>query len=352
MDADDVHEWEEMPQSKFHRPSRSFRTSWIAWLAPVAALVLIALGYVWFMPDDEDGHAATVGENPLLSMPASMLPAPGPVDASVSRDKRDLLAIGTGQLDTEGHPVLRPRRAVSASHHPALELPIQSGRASFSWLRDAILHDQRLPSMNAVRTEEILNHFRMRPIGSTAIFKGVTLSVECIPCPRDMRSRLAVVALRGARDQIHEVSLVWNADVETVWRYRLIGYSPVVGMQHRRMPRTLNAAAEHVVVLEIEPSSSAAQGFGMIEWTIQGEPAPSLSVTANPRRIASVDARYAAFVCVASEWLYDPAAARKDHRELVAKLLEEVEADPPFPKRIEFNQIIRKALVLAAPPEE
>ncbi|MFU8893856.1 MAG: VWA domain-containing protein [Luteolibacter sp.] len=316
-----------------------------SWLAPLAAAALIVLGFYFFVPDvGMDENPAQADAKPS-EFPISMLPSPGPVDASQTRTGSP--AATPTSMESGAHPVLRPRGPVSAAHHPILNLPIQSGRASHGWIHDAILGQGKLPPADAVRTEEILNHFRIRPIGATAIHQGITLTTETIKCPWKPSATLVVVAIRGARESLYDVTTTWHADPEAVWRYRLIGHATAVGATPRPLSRTLNAAEEHVVVLEIEPSSSSRRGFGGIEWTVNGEPAPSLAVSANPGRTPSIDTRFAAFVCTFSEWLREPTQESGITPELIRSMLGEIEADPPFPRRIEFLQIVRKALELA-----
>jgi len=316
----------------------------LAWLGPLAAAALILLGFYLFVPDGEFEGTTTASNPGESAMPASMLPFPSPADASQPRNDSGAAAASEIVNNTEGHPALRHRGPVSAAHHPMLPLPIQSGRASHGWISDAILSQGKLPSPDAVRPEELLNHFRIRPVGATAIHKGITLTVETVACPWKPGATLAIIAIRGAREQVHEVTTTWHADAEAVWRYRLIGHAHAVGAAPRRLARTLNTAAEHVVVLEIEPSSSNRRGFGRIEWTVNGEPAPSLAVAANLRRTPSVDARYAAFVCAFAEWLREPTGESAIQPSLIGDLMREVEMDPPASRRVAFLQIVRKAL--------
>lgn len=320
------------------------------WLAPLSAAALILLGIILFVPEETPtGNVGTASnpENPPI--PVSMLPAPGPVDASETRGGGASSASVPVPPPATGHPVLRPRGPVSAAHHPLLPLPIQSGRASYGWITESIREQGRLPPADAVRTEEILNHFRVRPVGATAIHQGITLTVETLPCPWKPSATLAVVAIRGARESAHTATATWHADASAVWRYRLIGHASPVGVAPRPLARTLAAAAEHVLVLEIEASSPMQRGFGSIEWTVDGEPAPSLAIAYNPSRTPSTDARFATFVCALAEWLraHSDDGSRID-AEVVSTIMSEVEADPPAPDRAKFLQLARKALEIAA----
>lgn len=316
-----------------------------SWLAPLAAAALIVIGFALFVPDSGVDDDPTLADSESSRFPASMLPAAGPIDANAAASTRGATA---ASISADGHPVLRHRGPVSASHHPLLPLPIQSGSASVSWVREAVLESAKLPSPDAVRVEELLNHFRIRPVGATAIHKGVTLTVETLPCPWNAGASLAIVALRGARESANEVTLTWHADTEAVWRYRLLGHAHAAGAEVKPMARTLHASAEHIVVLEIEPTSANLHGFGGIEWTINNEPSPSLAVASNPRRTPSIDARYAAFVCSVAEWFRDP---DEEATSRIRALLAEVESDPPFPKRVEFMRWTRRALEIAGAAE-
>jgi len=329
-----------------HLPTRP-RPRFTSWLAPLAAAALIVLGFYLFVPDDDPGGTTTASKATELRMPVSILPAPGPVDASEPRRGGGSPAAASTTPSSDGHPVLRPRGAVSAAHHPLLTLPIQSGRASHGWITEAILEQGTLPHTDAVRTEEILNHFRIRPVGATAIHQGITLTAETLSCPWKPSATLVVVSIRGARESVNNVTATWHADTTAVWRYRLLGHATPADAAPRPLPRTLGAAAEHVLVLEIEPSSSGSRGFGGIEWTVNGEPAPSLAISARPGRTPSIDARFAAFVCMFSEWLRDPSGDGGIDAEMITTALREVEGDPPAPRRTGFLRVVRRALEIA-----
>ncbi len=321
------------------------------WLAPLSAAALILAGIILFTPDDPAGagagSTADSGDHPV---PVSMLPAPGPADASGAR--RDGAAPATMPAppppSPAGHPVLRPRGPVSAAHHPQLRLPIQSGRASYGWIAESIRERGELPPADAVRAEEILNHHRIRPVGATAVHRGITLTAETVPCPWKPSATLAVIAIRGARESAHEVTTTWDADAPAVWRYRLIGHATPAGVAERPLERTLPAAAEHVVILEIEPSSPGQESFGSVEWTVDGEPAPTLAISRDPDRSPSGDVRFAALACAFAEWLRDPASDENGIDPGMLRIMtREVESDTPVPERAEFLELLKKALEIA-----
>jgi hypothetical protein len=325
------------------------------WIGPVAAAAAVVLGIVLFLPDDAptgEGTTANTDDGEKREIPISMLPSPGPVDASAPREGSP--AANPSPPMADSHPVLRPRGPVSSAHHPSLDLPIQSGRASYGWVTDAILRKGVLPKPDAVRSEEILNHFRIRPVGATAIHRGLTLTAETLPCPWKPSATLAVVTVRGNREAVREVTATWNADASAVWRYRLLGHAVPIGVAPRPLARTLPAGAEHTLVLEIEPSSATQHGLGEIAWTVDGHAAPSLAIARSPGQSAgsvSADARFAAFVCLFSEWLREPRGETSDPA-LVAALAREVAADPPASGRADFLALTRKALEIAASPPE
>lgn len=326
------------------------------WIGPMAAAAAIVLGIVFFLPDDEPTGAGITAANPgetESTIPVSMLPSPGPVDASAPRGGTGAPASLPEPANPGGHPVLRPRGPVSAAHHPSLALPIQSGRASHRWINTAILRQGTLPAPDAVRTEEILNHFRIRPVGATAVHRGLTLTAETLPCPWKPSATLAVVTVRGARESIREVTATWNADASAVWRYRLLGHAVPVGAATRPLARSLAATAEHTIVLEVEPASATQRGLGEIAWTVDGQAAPSLAIARAPYQaagVASADARFAAFVCLFCEWLRAPHGDNPD-AALVAALAREVAADPPTADRADFLALTRRALEIAGAAE-
>ncbi len=322
------------------------------WLAPLAAAAAIVAAIVFLLPDGSPTHPHTAGSSSDDdgATPASILPAPGPVDASAPRRAATPASVSPPR-ESAGHPELLRRGPVSAAHHPSLPLPVRSGTASYAWISEAILERSSLPTPAAVRCEEILNRFSYRPIGTTAIHQGLTLTAETIRCPWKPSAQLAIITIRGSRETPHEVSTTWHADTANVWRYRLFGHASPAGETARRpLPTTLPTNGEHAVVLEIEPTSGSHDTLGTIEWTVNGTAAPLLTVgTAHADRAPSADARFAAFVCAFSEWLAMPTDENPVSREILNAMAREISADTPAPERLVFLDLVARATTISQP---
>ena len=241
-------------------------------------------------------------------------------------------------------PALSRRKAVSAAATPNLALPIHAGRASLGWISRTVRGEHALPSPNAVRLEEILNGFVLRPIGSAAISKGVSITTECHPCPWQPSASLLLIAIRGATDADCDITATFQADPAAVARYRLLGFAPVSGLAPAALPSRLVAKARTTLAIEIEPSGTAAT-LGTIEWTLDGNPVASIPITVQLDAEPSDDARFAALVCTFAQWLAHDQPTLID-AELLAALTRETASTTLPPDRADLLALINEALAL------
>ena len=356
-----------------------------ATVAAVAAPV-IAVARVPETPDPDDAPVATQAAAKApepMPLAIALLPAPGPPDASrpSAGPDGDLLvgadgAAELGQLayhaavrdaalaqSAEGFfreagellerspapsaaalPALNLRQWVTAATAPTLALPLHAGRASLGWITHAIRDEQQLPAPNAVRLEEILNLFSLRPAGCAAICHGVSLTTESLPCPWKPSATLLLISIRGAADAAHDVTATFHADPATVARYRLLGFAPPAGLSPGPLPTQLAAKSLTSLVLEIDPSSTAA-AFGTLDWTLGGQPVAAISITHHRAAEPSDDARFAALVCAFAQWLAHDQPALVD-ADLLAALAREVASASLPPERADFLTLIEEALGL------
>jgi len=353
----------------------SHKASFKPMLIPLAAAAIIALGiYVLVLipsPQSNGNKVVKDKTSDEIPMEIALLPAPGPVDASNSNRQTtpaagsDTAAAQTRLLKEAGDdffetvqrrltsapppsaeqlPALRVRGSVSASHHPALALPVQSGRASLGWITHSIRNTKKYPPVNAVRIEEILNHFSLRPTGAAAVHQGVTLSTETLPCPWKPSATLLIVSIRGSAKEAINISASYQAETGNVWRYRLLGYSTTEGGPQGRLPSYLPAGAITTLALEIEPSSVQTD-FGSIEWVVNGKPAPSVPIIRDNEREPSDDARFAALLCCFAQWLAGEPAGLIDV-EMVAALARELATDAMPADRVDLLNLIDQSLHL------
>jgi len=334
--------------------------------------------------------AATAPNNPATKAPdaiplaLALLPAPGPADASrkpgvadpgdadpvsgaaapnlfaahaVARDaalakSADEFFRATTELlehsplpAASALPILSLRHSVGAGTAATLALPLHAGRASLGWVTHAIRSERQLPPPNAVRLEEILNRFTLRPAGAAAICQGVSITTESLPCPWKPSATLLLIAIHGAADAAHDVTATFHADPTTVALYRLLGFAPVSGLSPSALPSNLSAKSLTTLAVEIEPSSTATD-FGSLEWTLDGQPAATIPITHHLDAEPSNDARFASLVCAFAQWLAHDQPAFID-TELLAALAREIASATLAPDRTDLLILIDQALSLA-----
>ena len=241
-------------------------------------------------------------------------------------------------------PQLHPREEVAVVSQPSMQLPVQSGVSSLIWITRMIREDGKLPPANAVRIEEILNRFSLRPVGAAAISKGVSLSVETTTCPWKPSAILMLVSFRGAIDGAHDVKARFLANSDSVRAYRLIGFSSVSELDAAPMPTRLPARTVTSLAIEIEPSSPATD-FGSIKWSVDGASAPTLALLRNDEAEPSDDARFAALVCAYGQWLSNRAGEGID-KEMLAAMAREIFSANLAPDRIDFLNLVEQTLKL------
>lgn len=361
-------------------PLPSQRRSAKSILIPLAAAAMITLA-VFLILRLPAGSPPTAKNPPppkvspvVLPLEVALLPAPGPADnGSSPSDARptaasDLERSASNQSDALREdsdvflrsvaerlassplpeekllPQLQPRSPVNAADHPMLPLPVHVGRASLGWIARSVRDAHKRPPAAAVRLEEMLNHFTLRPAGATAVAQGVTLSTEIISCPWKPSSSLLLVSFRGHKDAACDVKANFCANPATVRRYRLLGFASVVGISAGPLPTRLPAQGITTLVIEVEPTGTSNQ-FGTIEWLVSGKVSPSLALARQAEVEPSDDARFAALVCTYSLWLTGEASDLID-TELLSALARECAAEGMGADRVDFLNLVDQSLNL------
>lgn len=345
-----------------------------------AAIIALAVFLLIRLPSSPPKNASAPppdSNDPSGTLPLeiALLPAPGPADASIQarndarptassglttaagqrsdamRENGDLFLrkvaerLSAAPVPTEEElPPLRPRGSVSALENPSIQLPVHAGRASLAWITRSILIDRKRPPASAVRTEEILNHFLLRPSGPTTVSQGVTLSTESISCPWKPSATLLLVSFRGANDSARELSATLHANTSSVRSYRLLGFAPVSGLETGTLPSRLPAKSVTSLVIEIDPSTVSGR-LGSIEWSVNGHNAAPVMLARHGDAQPSADARFAALVCTYAQWLARDPASRID-AGLLAALARETAAENLPADRIDFLNLIDRSLDL------
>lgn len=285
-------------------------------------------------------------------------PAPGPADPAARQ-----AAPATPDSASELPPLVR-RGSVKAAEFPTLDLPVQAGKSSLEWVSKAVLENRQLPRHDAVRPEEMLNSFQFRFNGTTAIARArdlaewqpdqkeggvsapvATLSTEMIACPWKPSSTLLLISLRGNPEKSSEVRISYQSNPGNVFRYRLIGFAPVVGKKEApHLPATLAADSTTVLAIEIEPSKPGGE-LGSLVWSADGKPAPAITLQHKGDTEPSNDARFAALVCTFAQWLGGEQAGAID-ADIVSGLAREIASSDLPAERSAFLNLIDRSLNL------
>jgi hypothetical protein len=344
-----------------------------------AAMITLAVFILLQLPGGRDLNASNPSKDSVppgtLPLEVALLPAPGPPDASnpgttearptASSNLSKAAAARSDALQENGDLFLRKvaerlaqippptekelpplvhRGSVIAAEQASLPLPVHTGRSSLAWITRSIREDHKRPPANAVRLEEVLNQFTLRPAGAAAIAQGVTLSTETVVCPWKPSATLLLVSFRGANDANCDVTATFQASPTAVQRFRLLGFSPVPGLPPGPLPTRLPAKTITSLVIEIEPSTPAGD-LGTIEWSVNGQQAAPVLIARQGDAEPSDDIRFAALVCTYAQWLVGQPSGLID-ADLLAALARENATESLAADRIDFLNLIDQSLNL------
>lgn len=348
----------------------------------IAAAVALVCWFAFRNPDTEASAIARVPTTPPaetdkhsaqdLPFAVAILPAPGPklpgteasnapvrnqlainaqaLDTALQQDSGRILSQVAQQLaeaplpDTSSLPELVTRGPVSTAVSHEMELPVLAGRASLGWIYKSVKDQGRRPDPRIVRLEEILNAFDLRPNGTAAIAKGASLSAESLACPWKPSATLLMIHFQGAASGSRKVEAVLNVDPTAVASYRLLGFSPIRGLESGRMPALLPEKTGTTLLVEIEPRASATS-LGEIRWKVEGADAAPLPILRKPDAEPSDDARFAALLASYSLWLTKDESDTID-TEVVSGLARECAAGDLPTNRRELLVLIGRTMEL------
>ena len=253
---------------------------------------------------------------------------------------------------------------LSAKEFPVLELPLAASGPSLAAITDSVMNLGKRPARETVRLEEVLNHFSLRFSGVTAIARGgsndwhpddrsaevpvdhhaATLSTEMIACPWKPSATLLLISLRGGPQSDAEVQLAFHANPQNVLSYRLLGFDPCEGRTPGTLPTKLVASGVSHLALEIEPFRPASE-LGALEWSVNGQVAPPVSLVHRKDADPSDDARFAALVCAYARWLSGEESEIIDN-EILVGLAREVRSDTLEGEHADFLRLVERSLQL------
>jgi anti-sigma factor RsiW len=252
---------------------------------------------------------------------------------------------------------------LTAAEVPILELPLAASGASLTAVADSIMNLGKRPAREVVRLEEMLNHFYLRLGGLTAVARGglnrwhpddregeeptavvhaATLSAEMLACPWKPSSTLLLISLRGGPQGDAQVKLAYRANAQNVLRYRLLGFDPCEGRVPGTLPTQLAANGTCLLAIEIEPFRPAGE-LGVLEWSVEDQAAPAVSLVHRSDAEPSDDARFAALICTFGQWLAGDELEIIDSDTLTG-LAREIRSDTLTGDRADFLRLIDRSL--------
>lgn len=343
------------PAARIRKPMTfaSLRDTLQVWFIPASAALVLVVATLILMRMPADTPPPTVknepSPNPSIAEAPPLATVPPPVPLPVSPP---------APLPTSAVQ----RGNVVATDFPTLDLPVQTKKSDLNELAQAIRDRHQLPPRESIRLEEMLNQFSYRLNGVASIARGVakswqpetsdenlppplaTLSCEMIACPWKPSATLLFINLRGNAQKDCQARIVFHANPEIVTHYRLLGYTSPLGQATGPLPTLLRANTSTLLAIEIEASKSNGD-LGSLDWLIDDNPAPTISLTHRADAEPSNDACFAALVCSYAQWLAGEQTELIDV-EMISALAREVTSTNQPAERAEFIDLIEPSLHL------
>jgi hypothetical protein len=333
---------ENIRRAAAHRATPASIATFQRWFIPAAAAAVLAICTFTFIHMSGKMNPDVVAKPPAAEKSvAATIPSPPPADLT--------------RPDVRSAPL-------SPADSPSLPLPVLAARGNLEAVSNTILTAGTLPDPASVRPEEILNNFPLRLTGTAAIARGdasawhpdnrqagmtrhvATLGTELIPCPWKPSATLLIISLRANARTDSRVSLTYHPNPKTVLRYRLLGFQPTAAAPAAaHLPDRLPAGSFVNLTIQIEPNSAATTDLGSLEWSADGSSAPPVSLVQRQDAEPSDDARFAALVCLWSQWLAGARSGMID-TETVAALAREISSTTLATERMDFLTLVSKSL--------
>jgi len=223
-----------------------------------------------------------------------------------------------------------------------MKLPLNAGKRSLALVSRAVREDRKMPAIDDVRIEEILNEFPLQSKASVAVWKGCSLGAEILPCPWKPSASLIFVNIKSATEEERELSVEYRENEETVVSRRVLGYRLDDVGESREIGEAMNPGAEHLLLILVE---ATGDDLGSLVWNVEGEIAPAVLLERNEEGEQTDDARFAALVCAYGLWLRGEESEFIDDAMLLA-LAREVASDSLVPDRYDFLELIDQTVKL------
>lgn len=331
-------------------------TRWVPWVIPAAAAAAVLLGIMVInqFPKTPKSVTAKLPNKPTVtSLPKG--PATGNPENTKIKPAKNL---SLTPVTDHGLGLA----SANVAERPSIELPILSSKPNLDLITQSIRIEHRLPAQDSVHLEQILNSFTYRLSGIASIARSAktswhpdareagmtshtaTLTTESIACPWKPSAILIFVSIRGNAANDSEAKIIFRPNATTVSHYRLLGTIDESRALSAPISDRLLAGTSTTMVIEVEPSVSKGD-FGILEWSVNEEPAANIFLTRNPAAEPSNDARFAALVCAYSKWLAGNDRALIDSN-LLSAFAREVNAVDLPPDRADFIKLIHESLSL------
>ena len=221
-----------------------------------------------------------------------------------------------------------------------MRLPLEAGKRSLPQVATAVRMEDKLPDPAQVRIEELLNAFPLKAKGSAALWKGCTLSAEILPCPWQASENLILVSVQGARDGDRKVKVELNSSAA----HRLIGYQTApTNPSKATKESTIHSGESFVLMIQ---TGSTSTDLGSLIWTVDGTPAPPITLTQNPEMEPSDDASFATLISAFGLWLRGEGKPNIDSL-LVLALAREAASENIVADRYDFLALVDQAVKIS-----
>lgn len=199
-------------------------------------------------------------------------------------------------------PEIKENNWVARADKAMSRLPLVCGNSSWQWMQqwaEGIASNPETtpirPNKNAVRIEEILNHFRYTKPADIQV-GDLHTGVSIVQCPWDPSHQIAVVVVqnRSSNDAYAEAAVTMSASVS---KYRLIGYAKTtIPEAAKTAPARVKVAPgySHISMFEIQLSDDTEIGDDVLTVTLnsESETAPG-AISSNSLNIQHSDQAWA-----------------------------------------------------------
>lgn len=160
-------------------------------------------------------------------------------------------------------------------------LPLVCGNASWKWMEQWVAtkstSNSAKPSKNAVRIEEIINHFHYSHPADIQI-GNIHTGISLVQCPWDANHQIAIVLMQNRSDKDSYVEAAVTMS-EAVSKYRLIGYAKTAQPGAAQVAPTkvnITAGYSHLCMYEIELNDNAEIGNDVLTLSVNTQQADAL----------------------------------------------------------------------------